>query len=116
MISPAMARSPKKTLTHFDARGAARMVDVGAKASSHRVAVASGRIVMRARAVIVEKESSGKSQIVITEVPYQTNPKNLVTDIVDLVKEGKLTGISDLRNESDRNIRIVIDLKRDATP
>jgi len=47
MISPAMARSPKKTLTHFDRRGAARMVDVGAKPSSHRVAVASGRIAMR---------------------------------------------------------------------
>lgn len=47
MISPAMARSMKK-LTHFDARGAVHMVDVGAKSSTHRVAVASGRITMRA--------------------------------------------------------------------
>ena len=76
-----------------------------------------GRIVMRARAVIEEKESSGKSQIVVTEVPYQTNPKNLVIDISELVRDGKLTGISALRNESDRDgIRIVIELKRDAIP
>jgi DNA gyrase subunit A len=76
-----------------------------------------GRIVMRARAVIEEKESSGKSQIVVTEVPYQTNPKNLVVDISELVRDGKLTGISALRNESDRDgIRIVIELKRDAIP
>ena len=76
-----------------------------------------GRIVMRARAVIEEKESSGKSQIVVTEVPYQTNPKNLVIDISELVRDGKLTGISALRNESDRDgIRIVIELNRDAIP
>src|SRR5258708_3142347 len=76
-----------------------------------------GRIVMRARAVIEEKESSNKSQIVITEVPYQVNPDKLVKDIADLVKESKLTGISDLRNESNREgIRVVIELKRDAIP
>jgi DNA gyrase subunit A len=76
-----------------------------------------GRIVMRARAVIEEKESSGKSQIVITEVPYQVNPSNLVKDVAQLVRDGKLTGISDLRNESDREgIRVVIELKRDAIP
>ena len=76
-----------------------------------------GRIVMRARAVIEEKESSGKSQIVVTEVPYQSNPGKLVSDIAELVKEQKLTGISALRNESDRDgIRIVIELKRDAIP
>jgi DNA gyrase subunit A len=76
-----------------------------------------GRIIMRARAVIEEKESSGKSQIVVTEVPYQSNPAKLVADIADLVREQKLTGISALRNESDRDgIRIVIELKRDAIP
>jgi DNA gyrase subunit A len=76
-----------------------------------------GRIVMRARAVIEEKESSNKSQIVVTEVPYQVNPDKLVKDIADLVKESKLTGISDLRNESNREgIRVVIELKRDAIP
>src|SRR5690349_9414128 len=76
-----------------------------------------GRIVMRARAVIEEKESSNKSQIVVTEVPYQVNPSNLVKDIAQLVRDGKLQGISDLRNESDREgIRVVIELKRDAIP
>ncbi|HEX6632103.1 MAG TPA: DNA gyrase subunit A, partial [Gemmatimonadaceae bacterium] len=76
-----------------------------------------GRIVMRARAVIEEKESSSKSQIVITEIPYQVNSANLLVAIRDLVKDGKLQGISDLRNESDRDgMRLVIELKRDAIP
>ncbi|MFL5578261.1 MAG: DNA gyrase subunit A [Gemmatimonadaceae bacterium] len=76
-----------------------------------------GRIVMRARAVIEEKESSNKSQIVITEIPYQVNSANLMVQIRDLVRDGKLTGISDLRNESDRDgMRMVIELKRDAIP
>ncbi|HEY6220719.1 MAG TPA: DNA gyrase subunit A, partial [Gemmatimonadaceae bacterium] len=76
-----------------------------------------GRIVMRARAVIEEKESSSKAQIVITEVPYQVNPEKLVKDIADLVKDGKLTGISDLRNETNKEgIRLVVELKRDAIP
>jgi DNA gyrase subunit A len=76
-----------------------------------------GRIVMRARAVIEEKESSGRSQIVVTEVPYQVNPNKLVEDIAQLVKAGKLQGISDLRNESAREgLRVVIELKRDAIP
>ncbi len=76
-----------------------------------------GRIVMRARAVIEEKESSGKSQIVVTEVPYQVNKAKLVADIAELVREQKLTGISALRDESDKDgVRVVIELKRDAIP
>src|SRR3954464_8179593 len=76
-----------------------------------------GRIVMRARAVIEEKESSNKSQIVITEIPYQVNSAKLVEDIAGLVRDKKLEGISDLRNESDKDgMRIVIELKRDAIP
>ena len=77
-----------------------------------------GRIVMRARAVIEEKESSNKSQIVVTEVPYQVNPNKLVEDIANLVRDGKLTGISALRNESSNRegLRVVIELKRDAIP
>jgi DNA gyrase subunit A len=76
-----------------------------------------GKIVMRARAIIEEKESSNKSQIVINEVPYQVNPTRIIEEIVDLVKEKKIEGISDLRNESDRDgMRIVIELKRDAIP
>jgi DNA gyrase subunit A len=76
-----------------------------------------GRIVMRARAVIEEKESSGRAQIVITEIPYQVNSNNLVVQIAELVKVQKLQGISDLRNESDKEgMRIVVELKRDAIP
>ncbi|AMW04106.1 DNA gyrase subunit A [Gemmatimonas phototrophica] len=76
-----------------------------------------GRIVMRARAVIEEKESSSKSQIVITELPYQVNKAKLVADIAELVREQKLTGISALRDESDRDgMRVVVELKRDAIP
>src|SRR5213595_2666958 len=76
-----------------------------------------GRIVMRARAVIEEKESSSKSQIVVTELPYQVNKAKLIVDMADLVKEGKLEGISALRDESDKDgMRVVIELKRDAIP
>ncbi|MEO5903857.1 MAG: DNA gyrase subunit A [Gemmatimonadaceae bacterium] len=76
-----------------------------------------GRIVMRARAVIEEKESSNKSQIVINELPYQVNKAKLVSDIAELVRDKKLEGISDLRDESDKDgMRVVIELKRDAIP
>src|SRR5919199_165658 len=76
-----------------------------------------GRIVMRARAVIEEKESSNKSQIVVNEIPYQVNKKNLIESIATLVNDKKIEGISDLRNERDRDgMRIVIELKRDAIP
>ena len=76
-----------------------------------------GRIVMRARAVIEEKESSNKSQIVVTEFPYQVNPASVEKDIAELVNAKKLEGIADLRNESDRDgVRLVIELRRDAIP
>lgn len=76
-----------------------------------------GRVVMRARAVIEERESSNKSQIVVTELPYQVNKAKLIVDMADLVKEGKLEGISALRDESDKDgMRIVIELKRDSIP
>jgi DNA gyrase subunit A len=75
-----------------------------------------GKIVMRARAVIEEKESTGRSQIVITEIPYQVNRAELVKSIAELTREKKLEGISDLRDESSDTTRIVIELKRDAIP
>ncbi|MBV6521780.1 MAG: DNA gyrase subunit A [Gemmatimonadaceae bacterium] len=76
-----------------------------------------GKVVMRARAVIEEKESSGRSQIVVTELPYQVNKATLVQNIAELVRDKKLEGISDLRDESDRDgMRVVIELKRDAIP
>jgi DNA gyrase subunit A len=75
-----------------------------------------GKIVMRARAVIEEKESTGRSQIVVTEVPYQVNRADLVKSIAELTREKKLEGISYLRDESSDTTRIVIELKRDAIP
>src|SRR5436190_4646923 len=76
-----------------------------------------GRIGVRARAVIEEKESSNKSQIVVTEIPYQVNSARLMENIAELVRDKKIEGISDLRNETNREgMRIVIELKRDAIP
>ena len=73
-----------------------------------------GKAKVRARAYI-EELAKGKQQIVITEIPYQVNKAKLVEKIAELVKDKKLEGISDLRDESNRNgMRIVIELKRDA--
>ncbi|MEZ5357861.1 MAG: DNA gyrase subunit A [Candidatus Zixiibacteriota bacterium] len=73
-----------------------------------------GRVLLRARAVS-EKQKSGKECIVITEIPYQVNKSALLIRIADLVRDKKISGISDLRDESDRDgMRIVIELKRDA--
>jgi len=75
-----------------------------------------GKIKMRARAHI-ETNKKGKDSIVITEVAYQTNKANLVEKIADLVRDKKITGITDLRDESDKDgIRVVIETKRDAVP
>ena len=75
-----------------------------------------GKIKMRARAHI-ETAKNGKDSIVITEVPYQTNKANVVEKIADLVRDKKVIGITDLRDESDKDgIRVVIETKRDAVP
>lgn len=75
-----------------------------------------GKIKMRARAHI-ENSKSGKGSIVVTELPYQVNKSNLVEKIADLVRNKKIVGISDLRDESDKDgIRVVIETKRDAVP
>ncbi len=76
-----------------------------------------GRVVMRARAQIEERETTGRSQIVVTEIPYQVNKENLVKAIAELAAEKKLEGISGINDESDKDgMRIVIELKRDAIP
>ena len=75
-----------------------------------------GKIKMRARAHI-ETLKSGKNSIIITEIPYQVNKSSLMEKIADLVREKKIEGISDLRDEADREgIRVVIETKRDAVP
>ncbi len=79
-------------------------------------ATGRGKIKMRARAHI-ETNKNGKDSIVITEVAYQTNKANLVEKIADLVRDKKIVGITDLRDESDKDgIRVVIETKRDAVP
>jgi len=75
-----------------------------------------GSIVMRGKAEI-EKGPGNKTQIVITELPYQVNKARLIERIAQLVREKKIEGISDLRDESDRTgMRIVIEVKKDANP
>jgi len=75
-----------------------------------------GRILVRGIAEITEG-AKGKSQIVITELPYQVNKAELVAKIAELYRDKKLVGISDLRDESDKDgMRVVVDLKRDAKP
>jgi len=74
-----------------------------------------GRVVMRAKAEIVENENNGKQTIIVKEIPYQVNKSNLIEKIADLVRDKRLDGISDLRDESDKDgMRIVIECKRDA--
>jgi DNA gyrase subunit A len=74
-----------------------------------------GKVVVRAKAEIEQENSRNK--IIVTEIPYQVNKAKLIENIADLVKDKKITGISDLRDESDRDgMRIVIELKRDANP
>jgi len=75
-----------------------------------------GRIILRGTAVIEEK-SNGRFVIIITEIPYQLNKTTLIERIAELVREGRLDSISDMRDESDRNgIRVVIELKRGSQP
>jgi DNA gyrase subunit A len=74
-----------------------------------------GSIVVRGRAAIETDPKSGRQSIVITEIPYQVNKARLIERIAELVNEKRITGISDLRDESDREgLRIVVDVKRDA--
>ena len=74
-----------------------------------------GRVIVRAVAEI--EEENNRHKIIVTELPYQVNKARLIESIADLVKDKKISGISDLRDESDREgMRIVIELKRDANP
>ncbi len=79
-------------------------------------ATGHGRVVIRARANIVDS-SAGRPQIIVTELPYQTNKATLVERIAELVADKKIGGISELRDESDRQgMRIVVELRREAQP
>ena len=76
-----------------------------------------GRVHIRARVEIEEKNESQRSNLVVTELPYQVNKARLLEKIAELVKEGKVSGISGLRDESDKSgMRMVIELKRGEVP
>jgi DNA gyrase subunit A len=76
-----------------------------------------GRIYIRARSNIETNESSGKQAIIVTELPYQVNKARLLEKIAELVKEKKLEGITELRDESDKDgMRVVIELRRGEVP
>ena len=76
-----------------------------------------GRVHIRARVDIEEKNESQRSSLVVTELPYQVNKARLLEKIAELVKEGKVSGISGLRDESDKSgMRMVIELKRGEVP
>ena len=76
-----------------------------------------GAILMRGRTTVEEHPKTGRKSIVATEIPYQVNKAKLIEKIAELVREKKIEGIADLRDESDRDgMRIVVDLKKDAVP
>jgi DNA gyrase subunit A len=76
-----------------------------------------GIIKMRARALVEKDRRTGREKIVVTELPFQVNKARLIEKIADLIKDKKIEGISDLRDESDRDgIRVVVELKRDVIP
>lgn len=76
-----------------------------------------GKVLVRARAEIVEDEKSGRSKIIVSELPYQVNKARLIENIADLVKDKRIEGIANIDDHSDRNgMHVVIDVKRDASP
>jgi DNA gyrase subunit A len=80
-------------------------------------ATGRGRVVVRAKAFVEESPRGNRFQIIVTELPYQVNKAALLERIAEMVKDGKIDGISDLRDESDRSgMRMLIELKRDAQP
>jgi DNA gyrase subunit A len=90
---------------------------VGRKGIEDAQRTGRGSVTMRA-VVTVEEDSRGRQLLVVTELPYQVNPDNLLLRIAELVGEGKLTGIADVRDDSSSRtgMRLIIELKRDAIP
>ncbi len=82
----------------------------------HMYATGRGRIIMRGQ-VAFEEATSGRMAVVITELPYQVNKTTLIEKMADLVGQKRITDVSDIRDESDRDgMRIVVDVKRDGSP
>jgi len=90
---------------------------LGQEGIKNAYATGHGRVVVRARAHVGDASEIGRRQIVVTELPFQTNKAALVEKIAELVKNKKISGISELRDESDRQgMRIVIELRKEAQP
>ena len=88
----------------------------GVEGIKNAYAAGQGKVVLRAR-VVEESTKGGKMQLVVTELPYQTNKADLVKKIAELARDKKIEGISDVRDESDRQgMRLVIGLRKDAHP
>ena len=93
-----------------------RGIIMGRSGIMQAYATGRGKIVRRARAEF-EEHGQNRTRIIVTELPYQVNKRQLIRNIADQVHDKRLEGISDLRDETDRNgMRIVIELKRDANP
>ena len=90
---------------------------MGKSAINEAYKTGRGGYVIRAKTDIEEYDNGKRNRIVVTEIPYQVNKSKLIIQIADLVKNKRVEGISDLRDESDRDgMRIVIELKKDANP
>ncbi|HEY7797394.1 MAG TPA: DNA topoisomerase (ATP-hydrolyzing), partial [Hyphomonadaceae bacterium] len=88
---------------------------IGRAGSRHALLSGRGSIIMRARTSI-EEMKGGREAIIVTEIPFQVNKASMVEKIAELVRDKRIEGIGDLRDESDRNgIRVVIEIKRDAS-
>ena len=93
-----------------------RGIIMGRSGIRQAYATGRGRVVIRARHEF-EEFGNGRTRIIITEIPYQVNKRQLIKSMADQVEDKRLEGISDIRDETDRNgMRIVIELKRDANP
>ena len=93
-----------------------RGIIMGRSGIRQAYATGRGRVVIRARHEF-EEFGNGRTRIIITEIPYQVNKRMLIKSMADQVEDKRLEGISDIRDETDRNgMRIVIELKRDANP
>ena len=93
-----------------------RGIIMGRSGIRQAYATGRGKVVVRARTEF-EEHGQGRTRIIVTELPYQVNKRQLIKNIADQVREKRLEGISDLRDETDRNgMRVVIELKRDANP
>jgi DNA gyrase subunit A len=102
----------------FPTGGVVYTRDNGSEEDQLRAAYATGRSKIRVRAKAhIEELDRGRSRIIVSEIPYQTNKTSLIERIAELARDGRLEGISDLRDESDRTgLRIVIDVMRTADP